>query len=55
MGDEDLPAVDDLSEGDRLVGPPFLDGLGRLGDDDVVVVGALEVDLSLLALSHDGQ
>lgn len=48
---EDLPAADNLSEGDRLVGLPVTDGLGRLDKDDVVVVASLEMDLDLGGVS----
>lgn len=51
MGDKDLPAADNLSERDRLVGLPVANGLGRVDKDDVVVVGSLEVDLDLGSVS----
>lgn len=51
MGNEDLPAADDLGERDRLVGLPVTDGLGRVDKDNVVVVGTLEVDLDLSSVS----
>lgn len=56
MRDEDLPAVDDLRQRNRLVGPPFLDSLTRFYEDDEVVRLALKVDLGLLGVSsdHDG-
>jgi hypothetical protein len=51
VGDKDLPAVDDLSERDRLVGLPVTDGLSRLDKDNVVVVVSLEVNLDLGGVS----
>lgn len=51
MGNEDLPAADDLSERNRLVCLPVTDGLGRVDKDNVVVVGTLEVDLDLSSVS----
>jgi len=55
VGDEDLPAVNDLSKRDRLVSLPLLDCFGRLGEDDKVVLLALVVDLDLVCFtaSHD--
>lgn len=47
VGDEDLPAVDNLSQWHRLVGLPVSDGLSRLHEDDKVISLALVVDLDL--------
>lgn len=51
MGNKNLPAADDLSKRNRLVGLPVTDGLGRVDKDNVVVVGTLEVDLDLSSVS----
>jgi hypothetical protein len=51
VGNKDFPAVDDLSERDRLVGLPVTDGLGRVDKDNVVVVVSLEVNLDLGGVS----
>lgn len=51
VGNEDLPAADDLSERNRLVGLPVTDCLGRVDKDNVVVVVALEVNLDLSGVS----
>jgi hypothetical protein len=51
VGNKDFPAVDDLSERDRLVGLPVTDGLSGLDKDNVVVVVSLEVDLDLGCVS----
>lgn len=51
MRDQDLPAADNLSERNRLVGLPVTDSLSRVDKDNVVVVGSLEVDLDLSSVS----
>ena len=51
MGDEDLEAVDDLSEGDALVLLPVLNSLSALSEDNEVVTVALEVDSDLGSVS----
>ena len=48
---ENLPAADNLSKRNRLVGLPVTNGLSRVDKDDVVVVGSLEVDLDLGGVS----
>lgn len=51
VGDEDLEAADDLSEGHALVLLPVLDSLLAVGEDHEVVLSALEVDLDLGSVS----
>lgn len=47
VGDEDLPAVDDLRQRDGLVLLPVLNGLVGVDEDDKVIILALVVDLGL--------
>lgn len=51
MGDEDLEAVNDLSERDALVLLPLVDSCSALGEDNEVLVVGLEVDLGLGSVS----
>ena len=51
MGNEDLEAVDDLSEGNAPVLLPVLNGLSALSEDNEVVTVALEVDSDLGSVS----
>lgn len=51
MGDEDLEAINDLGERDSLVTLPVADCLGALGEDDIVVLLALVVNLGLGSVS----
>jgi hypothetical protein len=51
VGNKDLPAADNLSKRNRLVGLPVADGLSRVDKDNVVVVASLEVDLDLGGVS----
>lgn len=51
MCNEDLPAINDLGKWDCLVRLPVLDCLGGLGEDDKVVLVALEMDLALAGVS----
>ena len=47
MCDEDLEAAHHLSQGDRAIALPILDGLGIVDEDDEVLVFTLVVDLRL--------
>jgi hypothetical protein len=51
VGDEDLEAVDDLSERHALVLLPLLNGLGALDEDNEVLALALVVALGLGGVS----
>jgi hypothetical protein len=51
VGNKDLPAADNLSKRNRLVGLPVANGLSRVDKDNVVVVASLEVDLDLGGVS----
>jgi hypothetical protein len=51
VGDEDLEAVDDLSERHALVLLPLLNGLGALDEDNEVFALALVVALGLGGVS----
>ena len=51
VGDEDLEAVDDLSEGDAPVLLPVLNSLSALSEDNEVVAVALVVDSDLGSVS----
>jgi hypothetical protein len=55
MRHEDLECVDNIHHRDRLVSLPLLHRLGVINVDDVVVAGALVVDLDFLSVSlrHD--
>lgn len=50
---EDLEAVDNLSQRDRLVVPPLLDSCGTLDEDDEVVVCAFVMDLGQVVVAGD--
>ena len=56
MRHENLPAVDDLRQGNRPVLDPVLDGFGAVDEDDEVVLLAFVVDFGLLgvAAGHGG-
>lgn len=48
---KDLPSADDLRQWDGAVTLPVLNSLGRINEDDEVVVVALVVDLDLGVVS----
>jgi len=51
VGDKDLEAIDNLSEGHRFILPPVSNCLGAFDQDDEVVVLAFEVDSCLVAVA----
>jgi len=51
VSDEDLEAVHNLCERNCLVALPVADCLGTLGEDDIVLLVSLVVDLGLGSVS----
>lgn len=47
---EDVPAIDHLSEWNRLVLLPVSHSLARLGNDDEIVIVALVMDLGMACI-----